>query len=62
MGKSKKPDKEKLPKELIISAEEQNYRLLFDFAYYLENLPRGSVSGALVLLRQFLKEVSEKNG
>lgn len=56
MGKSKKPNKSEVPKELVITAEEENYRILFDFAYYLENLSRGSVSGATELLRLFLSK------
>lgn len=56
MGKSKKRDKEEIPRELIITQEEENYRILFDFAYYLENLKRGPVSGAIELLRLFLNE------
>lgn len=56
MGKSKKQSKGTLPKELVITEEEEIYRMMFDFAYYLENLPRGSVSGATELLRLFLRE------
>jgi hypothetical protein len=29
---------------------------MYDFAYYLENMPRGPVGGATQLLRQFLSE------
>jgi len=61
MGKSKKRNTEELPKELRITEEEAQYRLLFDFAYYLENLSRGSVGGATTLLRQFLSERKGKN-
>lgn len=56
MGKSKRPNAEQVPKELKITKEEENYRILFDFAYYLENLKRGQVSGATELLRLFLNE------
>jgi hypothetical protein len=45
-----------------ISPEEEQYRYLFDFAHYLENLTRGPVSGATQLLRVFLAEKKEKNG
>lgn len=62
MGKTKKRNQEELPKELVVTKEEEQYRLLFDFAYYLENLSRGSVGGAMNLLHQFLSERSEKNG
>lgn len=61
MGKSKKRNKEDLPRELVITQEEENYRVLFDFAYYLENLNRGSVSGAIELLRLFLNERKGKS-
>lgn len=56
MGKSKKRNTEDIPKEFKITPEEENYRILFDFAYYLENLKRGQVSGATELLRLFLNE------
>lgn len=39
-----------------VSKEEQQYRLLFDFADYLEQLDRGAVGGAKILLRDFLKK------
>ena len=61
MGKSKKRDKTEVPKELVITQEEENYRILFDFAYYLENLKRGQVSGAIELLRLFLNERKGKS-
>lgn len=53
MGKRKN----KQPKvELNLTEEEKQYRLLFDFAYYIENLPRGNVGGAIILLREFLTQ------
>lgn len=56
MGKAKTRNPKELPKELVITQEEENYRILFDFAYYLENLKRGPVGGAIDLLRLFLNE------
>jgi len=58
MGRPKKSVKEKPKLDEIMTAEEKNYILLFDFAYYLENLGKGSGSGAINLLREFLKEKS----
>lgn len=40
-----------------ISKEEENYQVLFDFAYFLENLPgKAGCGGATELLRKFLSE------
>ena len=44
-----------LPLEKV-SEEEKQYRLLYDFADYLEQLDRGAVGGAKILLREFLKK------
>lgn len=61
MGKRKKSDKGKiLSVEEIITEEEKIYRLMFDFAHYLENLPRAPVGAATQLLREFLKEKTKK--
>lgn len=55
MGKSKNKNKKSTPTEKQeITEQESQYRILFDFAYYLENLSRGSVGGATQLLRLFL--------
>ena len=56
MGKKRRTEDD-LPDELKISAEEEVYRLIFDFAYWLENQPgKKGVDGALILLRMFLAE------
>jgi hypothetical protein len=55
MGKRKSKACPSDPKPQNITEEEHQYRLLFDFAYWLENLERGSVGGATQLLRRFLK-------
>lgn len=53
MGKKKKSDIERP----VISQEEEVYRLLFDFAYWLENgIGRAGCAGATELLRKFLIE------
>lgn len=45
-----------------ITQEEENYRILFDFAYWLENgLGKAGCGGATELLRKFLKERKEKD-
>jgi hypothetical protein len=31
-------------------------RLLFDFAYHLETLPKGGLDGEIILLRDFLRK------
>lgn len=54
MGKSKKPAKPTVQEEL--TSEEKQFRIIFDFAYYLECLPKAPVGGATILLRQYLKE------
>jgi hypothetical protein len=52
MGKKKEPSPQP-----AISEEEKQYRLLFDFAYWLENgLGKAGCSGATELLRKFLRE------
>jgi len=33
-----------------------NFRILFDFAHYLENMQRAPVAGATAILRKFLEE------
>jgi hypothetical protein len=58
MAKSK--PKEPVHEKLMISKEEESYRLLFDFAYWLENgLGKAGCGGATELLRKFLKERKE---
>lgn len=59
MGKRKSKASPSDPKPENITEEEHQYRLLFDFAYWLENLDRGAVGGATQLLRKFL--YGEKN-
>lgn len=49
--------------ELNLTTEEKEIRLLFDFAYWLQNMPgKSGLSGAIVLLRAFLEERKEKEG
>jgi hypothetical protein len=57
MGKRK----EQVPKfRPEITQEEENYRILFDFAYWLENgLGKAGCGGATELLRKFLGERKE---
>lgn len=58
MGKRKTKKTEVV--EQKITEEEQQYRHLFDFAHYLENLTRAPVSGATHLLRTYLAEQKDK--
>lgn len=58
MGKKQK--QESLPQQLIVTKEEENIRILFDFCYWLENIPgKGGLPGATALLRLFLTERSK---
>lgn len=59
MGKRKSSDKKTIPRTQEITPKEKIYQLLFDFAYYLENMDRAPVGGATELLRQFLKKREE---
>lgn len=59
MGK-KKARAEPVDYRKSLTDEEANMYILFDFAYYLENLPRGNVTGATQLLRTFLAELNDK--
>lgn len=56
MGKSKGKNPKTPTEKVQLSPAEEQYRLMYDFAYYLENMPRGPVGGATQLLRQFLSE------
>ena len=59
MGKRKEQSPKFRPE---ITQEEENYRILFDFAYWLENgLGKAGCGGATELLRKFLKERKEKD-
>lgn len=55
MGTSKASDKKFIPQQKL-SEQELAYRILFDFAHYLENMQRAPVAGATVILRKFLEE------
>lgn len=60
MGKStRKKTTITKPDKINISKEEEQYRHLFDFAHYLENLQRGPVPCATQLLRTYL--ANDKN-
>ena len=55
MGKKK--ERTPTPKEFLVDPEECKLRILFDFAYWLENLPgKSGCDGALNLLRMFLAQ------
>lgn len=55
MGKKK--EHAPTPKEFLVDPEECKLRILYDFAYYLENLPgKSGCDGALNLLRMFLAQ------
>lgn len=55
MGKKK--ERVELPPELMASEKENAMRILFDFAYWLENMPgKTGLPGALVILRMFLAQ------
>lgn len=59
MGKKK--EQTELTPELMVSEEESSMRLLFDFAYYLENMPgKTGLPGALAILRMFLAQRDNK--
>ena len=59
MGKRKEQSPKFRPE---ITQGEENYRILFDFAYWLENgLGKAGCGGATELLRKFLKERKEKD-
>ena len=59
MGKKK--ERTPLPKELEVDEDENAMRILFDFAYWLENMPgKAGLSGAIALLRMFLAERNAK--
>lgn len=59
MGKKK--ERVPLPPELEVSEEENAMRILFDFVYYLENMPgKTGMPGALAILRAFLAERKNK--
>lgn len=52
-----KKERVPLPPELEVSEEENAMRILFDFAYWLENMPgKTGMPGALAILRMFLAE------
>lgn len=60
MGKKQKQIP--LPPELEVSEEENAMRVLYDFAYYLENMPgKAGMPGALAILRLFLAEREKRN-
>lgn len=45
------------PKEFLVDTEECKLRILYDYAYWLENLPgKSGCDGALNLLRMFLAQ------
>lgn len=51
-----------IPAELEVSEEENNMRILFDFAYWLENMPgKTGLPGAISILRMFLAERKERD-
>lgn len=53
----KKKERTALPPELEVSEEENAMRILFDFTYWLENLPgKTGCNGATSLLRMFLSQ------
>lgn len=59
---AKKKEKIVLPQEMLSDPEEQKLRLLFDFAYYLENLPgKSGLDGATAILRLFLAQRNKEN-
>jgi hypothetical protein len=59
---AKKKEKVILPKELLSDPEEQKMRILFDFAYYLENLSgKSGLDGATAILRLFLAQRDKTN-
>lgn len=59
---AKKKERAPLPPELEVSEEENAMRILFDFAYWLENMPgKTGMPGALAILRMFLAEREKKN-
>ncbi len=52
-----KKERVPLPLELEVSEEENAMRILFDFVYWLENMPgKTGMPGALAILRMFLAE------
>ena len=58
MGKRKESGPRTRPQ---ITQEEENYQIIFDFAYWLENgLGKAGCGGATELLRRFLQERKEK--
>lgn len=59
LGTTKKKAKEPVSRPPEITKEEENYRLLFDFAYHLENKDRAPVAGATQLLREFLRNLKK---
>lgn len=57
-----KKQKEILPQEFLSDPQEQKLRMLFDFAYYLENLPgKSGLDGATAILRLFLAQRDKTN-
>ena len=59
---AKRKEKNILPQEMLSNPEEQKIRVLFDFAYYLENLPgRSGLDGATAILRLFLAQREKIN-
>lgn len=59
MGTKKK--RTELPPELMVSEEENAMRVIYDFAYYLENMPgKTGLPGAIAILRMFLAQRDNK--
>lgn len=58
MGKKK--ERTPLPPEFLVSEKENALRILFDFAYWLENMPgKTGLPGAIAILRMFLAQREE---
>ena len=59
---AKKKEKAILPQEFLSDPEEQKMRILFDFSYFLENLPgKSGLDGATAILRLFLAQRNKEN-